>query len=113
MELEFCAEFKNRRKKKVCNRNSNHYISPGKRDLRIFTKYQPKGRGFDPRTYVVIWTSIKDLLFSPIFKFGTKFYILWATLYAQPQIFIWGLKYPNRVMLKYPCQMENSYRIEW
>ena len=26
--------------------------------------------------------------------------ILWATLYAQPQIFIWGLKYPNRALDK-------------
>ena len=51
-------------------------------------KYQPKGREFDPRTYLVICTSIEDLFISPILKFCIKLYIPWVTLYAQPENFI-------------------------
>ena len=54
--------------------------------------------GSIPGPYLVTRTSINFLLFRPIFKFGPKFYILWANLYAQPQNFIWGLKYRNRVL---------------
>ena len=59
--IEFYAEFKNLRKKKVINRSVNHFIKSG---LEL-TKF----RNF----YEVICTSIIDLLISHIFEFSIKF----------------------------------------
>ena len=37
------------------------------------------------------------ILFSRFFEIGIKFQIQKSTFYAQPQNFVWGLEYPNRV----------------
>ena len=52
------------------NRSANHYIKPGIEPMTILD--------FN----VVIYTSMRDLLYSPISKFNTKFYIQSSAFYA-------------------------------
>ena len=51
--------------------------------------------------YLVIWTSIIEVLFSRFFEIGIKFQIQIFILCAQPQNFIWGPKYTNCEYVSY------------